>query len=213
MGDRKNLVTDTASAILDTAERLVQIRGFNAFSYADVAKELGITKPALHYHFAGKAELGKALLVRYTDRFIDVLETIDASGIDAPHKLEAYADLYAQVLAQDRMCLCGMLATDYDTLSDPMRRAVIQFFDKNESWLTTVIDQGRREGTLRIEGSSQEVAQMIIGTLEGVMLVARTYHDPERYSRPARRLLNEIIVLPKPAPARDRRREGQQSWE
>ena len=49
---------DTADRILDSAERLVQVRGFNAFSYADVARELGITKASLHYHFAGKAELG-----------------------------------------------------------------------------------------------------------------------------------------------------------
>lgn len=57
---------DTASQILDVAERLVQSRGFNAFSYADVAAELHVSKAALHYHFAGKAELGEALLTRYT---------------------------------------------------------------------------------------------------------------------------------------------------
>jgi TetR/AcrR family transcriptional repressor of nem operon len=184
--------TNTASAILDVAERLVQIRGFNAFSYADVAKELGITKPALHYHFAGKAELGEALLLRYTTRFRQALETIEAGGFDAVQKLHAYANLYAEVLSQNRMCLCGMLAADFDTLSDPMRRAVIAFFDQNETWLAAVIEQGQREGTIRVDGSSRELAEMIIGTLEGAMLVARTYHDPERYSRPAKRLMTEI---------------------
>ena len=34
---------DTASAVLDVAERLVQVRGFNGFSYAHVAAELGLT--------------------------------------------------------------------------------------------------------------------------------------------------------------------------
>ena len=53
---------DTAAEILDVAERLVQVRGFNGFSYGDVASELKITTAALHYHFAGKAELGEALI-------------------------------------------------------------------------------------------------------------------------------------------------------
>ena len=49
----------TATRILDVAEGLVQARGFNGFSYADVAsQEVGITKAALHYHFPGKADLG-----------------------------------------------------------------------------------------------------------------------------------------------------------
>ena len=37
---RTTVEPDTASRILDVAERLVQSRGFNAFSYADVAGEL-----------------------------------------------------------------------------------------------------------------------------------------------------------------------------
>jgi len=187
--------TDRASAILDVAERLAQTRGFNAFSYADVAAELGVTKPALHYHFAGKAELGEALLARYTARFSEALEAIDGSGADAARKLEAYADLYSQVLAQDRMCLCGMLAADYDTLPDPMRKAVTSFFDRNEAWLASVIDQGRQDGTLQVDGTSREVAQMIISVLEGAMLLARTYSDPGRFASPARRLLAEITTL------------------
>ena len=71
---------DTASRILDIAERLVQMRGFNGFSYADVAGELSLTTASLHYHFPGKAELGRALIARYAERFNDALAAIDARG-------------------------------------------------------------------------------------------------------------------------------------
>lgn len=188
--------TNTATAILDIAERLVQTRGFNAFSYADVAVELGITKPALHYHFRGKAELGEALLARYTARFDDALAHIDAVATDAREKLTAYAQLYGQVLADDRMCLCGMLAADHRTLPAPMREAVLTFFDHNETWLAATLDQGRRERTLRPSGASREIARMIIGAFEGAMLVARTYDDPSRFAATARRLLAEFATPP-----------------
>jgi TetR/AcrR family transcriptional regulator, transcriptional repressor for nem operon len=199
MAARRDSDGDTASAILDVAERMVQTRGFNAFSYADVAAELGITKPALHYHFAAKAELGEALISRYTARFREALDAIDTSSAHADQKLRAYADLYAQVLAEDRMCLCGMLAADYHTLPEPMRLAVVGFFDNNEAWLASVIDQGRHDGTLQAGGSSREVARMIIGALEGAMLVARTYRDPDRFASSAKRLLTEIATHAKRA--------------
>src|SRR5205814_3140299 len=93
----------TAARILDVAERLVQNRGFNGFSYADVASELGITKASLHYHFAGKAELGQALIERYAGRFAEALHEIDGRGGDARTKLDAYAALYADVLREKRM--------------------------------------------------------------------------------------------------------------
>ena len=120
--ERGREAADTATRILDVAERLVQVRGFNGFSYADVAAELGITKAALHYHFASKAELGEALITRYTDRFVDALEAIDAGTAERAAKLDAYADLYADVLRDERMCLCGMLAAEYQTLPRRCRR-------------------------------------------------------------------------------------------
>ena len=170
----------------------MQQRGFNGFSYADVAAKLHITKASLHYHFAGKAELGEALIVRYAARFLEALAAIDAGNGDAPAKLDAYAGIYAEVLRQQRMCLCGMLAADYETLPKPMREAVVRFFDDNEAWLERVLEQGRGEGRLRFAGPAADAAQLIVSTLEGAMLVARPYGDPERFRAAAARLLGSL---------------------
>ncbi len=183
---------DTASDILDIAERLVQTRGFNAFSYADVASELSVSKASLHYHFSGKAELGEALIIRYTVRFAQALAEVDATDGEPRDKLDAYAGLYADVLRAQRMCLCGMLAAEYETLPGPMREAVVRFFDVNEVWLGKVLAQGRREGTLTFSGSAREAARLIISGLEGAMLVARAQGDVARFRAAAERLVGSI---------------------
>jgi TetR/AcrR family transcriptional repressor of nem operon len=188
-GGRADGDGDTASRILDSAESLVQVRGFNGFSYADVAGELSLTTASLHYHFPGKAELGRALIVRYAQRFSAALAGIDQRGGAAPTKLRAYARLYADVLRDERMCLCGMLAAEYQTLPAPMRDAVIGFFDENETWVEGVLAHGREEGALAFEGSPREAARLIVSALEGAMLVARPYGDVERFETAAERLL------------------------
>ena len=182
----------TAVQILDVAERLVQRRGFNAFSYADVAAELAMTKAALHYHFANKAELGEALITRYASRFSEALARIDRESPDGWSKLEAYVDLYREVLSQERMCLCGMLAADYPTLPPPMRATVVRFFDDNEEWLARILEEGVRDRTVRFAGSSREAARMIVDVLEGAMLIARPYGDMARFQATAARLLADF---------------------
>jgi TetR/AcrR family transcriptional regulator, transcriptional repressor for nem operon len=181
--------TDTASQILDVAEQLVQVRGFNAFSYADVAGELGVTNAALHYHFPSKAELGEALIARYAIRFIGALAEIDESHADPLRKLDAYADLYAGVLRSQRMCLCGMLAAEYETLSPGVQGGVTDFFERNEQWLAEVLQQGRDEGTLSFPGSPLEEARSIVSALEGAMLIARSFGDIRRFLSAASHLL------------------------
>ena len=184
--------TGTRGRILDTAEELAQVRGFNGFSYADVAAAVGVTKASLHYHFPGKAELGQTLLLRYATRFVHALERIDAE-IDAPvDRLYAYADLYADVLRQQRMCLCGMLAAEYETLPDSMRSAIRAFFDENQRWLTSVLSQGAAEGTMRLEATAADGAQTILDGLEGALLVARTFGDAQRFDSVARGLITSV---------------------
>ena len=190
--ERKERQNRTSERILDVAERLVQTRGFNDFSYADIAKELGITTASLHYHFRGKAELGHALITRYAQRFGDALDRIDRDVPGARGKLEAYAELYGGVLEGNRMCMCGMLAAEYQTLPEPMHRAVIGFFDENRRWLAGVLNQGQTEETLAFTGSADEVAQTILSTLEGAMLLARPSGDPTNFTATARQLLTGL---------------------
>jgi TetR/AcrR family transcriptional repressor of nem operon len=183
---------DTPTRILDIAERLVQTRGYNGFSYADIASELGITKASLHYHFAGKAELGEALIERYAARFRERLGEIDAGGADAPAKLDAYADIYASVLREHRMCLCGMLAAEYETLPAPMREAIVRFFDESETWLAGVLEDGRDAGSLTLPGATNAEARAIVDGLEGALLVARPLGDVDRFEATAARLLARL---------------------
>jgi TetR/AcrR family transcriptional repressor of nem operon len=200
---------DTATQILDVAERLVQVRGFNGFSYADVAAELKITKAALHYHFAGKAELGEALVTRYAVRFAEALAAVEARTAEAAARLDAYADLYLDVLRGHRMCLCGMMAAEYATLPLPMQEAVVRFFEENERWVARVLEQGRREGTLAFIGPPGEMARTIVSGLEGAMLVARPFDDIARFQQTVGHLLSNLKITPARATGSRGRSKGQ----
>jgi TetR/AcrR family transcriptional repressor of nem operon len=184
----------TTTRILDVAERLVQTRGHNGFSYADVATELGITRAALHYHYRGKAELGEALIARYADRFRTALAELDAGAPDAPAALEGYAELYAEVLSRRRMCLCGMLAAEYTTLPPAMQRGVTAFFEHNAEWLRSVLERGRREGSVDFAGSAADSAAMVLSGFEGAMLITRMNGDVEGFRATAARILAGLSI-------------------
>jgi TetR/AcrR family transcriptional regulator, transcriptional repressor for nem operon len=196
----------TSARILDVAERLVQVRGFNGFSYADIALKVGITKASLHYHFPTKAELGRRLVIRYTDAFAAALTRISAGSGDPRQRLSAYVRLYSDVLAGRRMCLCGMVAAEYATLPQPMQTAIRRFFELNESWVAAQIAREAPTGGVATPVTPREAARALVGALEGGMLVARVYGDPARFDTAARLLLRRLAGA---RPAAVRRRESQ----
>lgn len=139
-----------------------------------------------------KAELGHALIARYAERFASSLAAIDENEASAPGRLREYTTLYRNVLEAGRMCLCGMLAAEYQTLPDAMRQAVTKFFDANHVWLTRVLEEGRADGTIQFAGQARDAAELIVGSLEGAMLVARTYGDTSRFKAVSEQLLAEF---------------------
>jgi len=179
----------TPTRILDAAERIVQTRGFNAFSYGDVAAELSITTAALHYHYPRKTELGTALIARYSSRLASRLEALDEAGASAKSKVDGYVEIQAEALAQGKLCLCSMLAAEYLTLSADMQAAVRDFFEQSEAWLSRVLEQGKAEGTIEFAGSGDDTARMIIGGLQGAMLLCLPYGDVGRFMAVAQALL------------------------
>jgi TetR/AcrR family transcriptional repressor of nem operon len=180
---------DTRSQILDVAERLAQTRGFNGFSYADISTELSLRKASIHHHFPTKANLGSELLARYERSFRAALRDIDEAPGDATRKLARYAAIYAGVLREGRLCLCGVLAADLETLPVGLRDGVQAFFVANEVWLAGVLAAGRREGVLRFAGTPRDQARMLVASLEGAMLVARAFGDVKRFETAARQHL------------------------
>jgi TetR/AcrR family transcriptional repressor of nem operon len=170
----------------------VQTRGYNGFSYADIAAELGVTKASLHYHFATKAELGSALIDRYGAVFAQSLAAIDQAHTGPCDRLRAYVALYETVIRGERMCLCGMLAAEVSTLPPAMQKQLNAFFDANETWLGQVLEAGRRRGELRFAGPANERARAMIGALEGAMLVARVYGDARRFRAAVDQVIRDV---------------------
>ena len=192
--------TEAARVILDVAEQLAQTRGYNGFSYADIAAKVGVTKASLHYHFPSKAELGRALIARYQAVFGAALEAIDQRAVEPAEKLRQYVGLYDAVMRNDRVCLCGMLAAEYATLPAPMQAGLKQFFDMNERWLTTVLRDGRRSGSFLFNESANQRARVLLGALEGAMLLARSYGDSLRFRAAAEHVLEELGARRKSRP-------------
>ena len=180
----------TAGRILDVAERLVQTRGYNGFSYADISAELRIRNASVHYHFPSKTDLGKRLVARYREGFMAALAALERGSGDARRRLRAYVGLWTGVLRdRERMCLCGMMAADIATLPRSVRSEIRRFFDDNEKWLVRVLAAGQKARTLRLAGTPEVEARLLTMGLEGAMLVSRSYGEVRRFEQIAARLL------------------------
>jgi len=178
----------TSDRVVEAATSVVQTRGYNGFSYADIADMVGIRTSSLHHHFPAKGDLGRELAIRYRRAFGEALADIESETDDRIARLQRYAELYARQLSEHgRMCLCGMLAAEYATLPAPVQDEVRGFFDEQRAWLARVLAEERRPAT-----DARRRADVFLAGLEGALLVARTDGSTARFKRTARALVDTV---------------------
>lgn len=166
---------NTRETILQVARAAVQARGYNALSFRELAKEIGVKSASVHYHFPTKGDLAAALAGRYADEAGTFLEQLFQSKKDHAQLMTNYIALFRAALKQDnRMCLCGIMAAETSDLPPEARREVERFTSVNTAWLFKVLS--RRHPKLRPEAlKSRAIA--IFAAIEGAQLVARGNAD------------------------------------
>ncbi len=165
--------SDTATELLDCAQSLVQQRGFNAFSYKDLAEAVGIRTASIHYHFKTKADLGQALMERYLAELNVALAHIDARGRTPKSKLKKFIDLYRVTEAGGAICLCGSLASDHGTLPEAVQIEVDAYLRRSEEWLVSKLEEGAEAGDFHLGSSARAHASTLLASLQGGLILTR----------------------------------------
>lgn len=164
---------ETRTDLLDAAQRMVQERGFNAFSYKDLAALVGIRTASIHYHFPAKGDLAAALMQRYLDELEAALAELDRRKKSEKARLEGFIAFYRSTQDCGGLCLCGSLASDFGTLPEPVQTLVRTYLERSRAWVRGVIDAGRETGEFDPAAKPLDLAATLIAGLQGALLLAR----------------------------------------
>ena len=187
-------LVDTKTRILDVAQDLIQRLGVNGMSYKDISEVVGIRKASIHTHFPKKDDLLAALLDRYNDRTLGIIDSIIASNESPEIKLRRYFGLYEATICsgqQDKVCLYAMVGAELATLNHPLVDRFRNFYRENVARIAVILDEGRQSKDFQFTGDSFDTADLVFSLLEGGMLIARADGGAEKF----RSVIEQLIKL------------------
>lgn len=181
---------NTKEALLDSAEHAARARGFDGFSYADLAAAVGIRKASIHYHFPTKADLSLALIERYHVTFKRHCAAIDETHAAAADRLAALAALYKSALNNGKtLCLCVSLTSSRESLSPEVLASIKTFRSMMIGWIASVFELGAADGTIKHISTPQGEARATLALFEGAHLAARAEEDVQLFDDATQTLL------------------------
>ncbi|UYL09026.1 TetR/AcrR family transcriptional regulator [Bdellovibrio sp. SKB1291214] len=167
---------ETKAQALEIAKNHLQLRGYNGFSFQDIADELGIRKASLHYYFASKEDLGLALIEDYIQSFQQWSEMHEDR--EPLEKIKKFIDMYNS-FSQDGLKVCpgGVFCIDYNTLPAKLKKSVCQLQEQIQNWLTHVVTEGIKNKSLKTTLKPKETATLIHATTQGALQIGRMQNN------------------------------------
>ena len=157
--------------LLKVAEDKVRQGGYSNFSFREIANDVGIKSASVHYHFPTKADLGAALAHKYTDAFLSALGDIDDIKKRGENPIDIYTQIFSNaLLTDDKMCLCGLLGAQNESLPEKVQVEVKRFFEKNLEWLKSAHEANG-------DANPSHAAITTVSLLEGAMMISKALND------------------------------------
>lgn len=177
----------TRTKLLDHAEWLARSKGYDAFSFADLAAFAGIAKPSVHHHFPSKAKLAEELVLRYSARIADELNEIADTSPSPRICLERFVALYRDS-SQDgqALCLCVGFGASRSSFDAPVLEALLAYRSGVLAWL---------RAACRATGWPSHEAEACLALCEGAQLMARAAEDGAIYDTATRSFLARLAEI------------------
>lgn len=163
---------DTRTSLIESAEHLIRARGYSAFSYADLEKQIGIRKASIHYHFPTKEDLGVSVVETHIAELEAQLDAIEADGSNALARLAAFAAMFKDSRSAGTLPLCGALAAEMTILPESMQALTTKYFETHLQWIEKTIAGGVENGEIPAARDVRQKAFEILSLLEGASFVS-----------------------------------------
>ncbi len=148
---------DSRTAILDAAESRFARQGIEGASMREIASDVGITKAALYYHFAGKAELYDAVCERLSREYIPVFERIVAAPESPVTRLRRFVRALLSAFLERPNMVALVQRSMLDPDEDRAKRCVELGYGAFFGLLM------RLAADLRVRGSVYQWSVMVVG--------------------------------------------------
>lgn len=188
---------ESKERILAAAKELFLARGYGATTVDAICEKAGLTKGSFYHFFESKEELGLAVLDWSLQRGGRILaEGPHGEIADPVERALAFVDHIADCSPElwSGGCLLGSFALELADTKPRMQEAVSAMFQAvTDNFAAMLEPLAHHDGNLG--PTAAELADQLLGTLEGSIVLAKAHRDPSRIPKAIRGFRAALATL------------------
>ncbi len=156
--------TERQQQIVETAIKLIAEKGIQNLTTKNLAKEIGISEPALYRHFSNKLEILKAVITYFQIKMQPALEKLNKSA-NSLNKIESFILEHLKIISQNSDFAKVIFSEANFQNEENLILKMNKIMKQSHKILETVVQSGQNKNEIRSDISSLSMVRMIIGSM------------------------------------------------
>ncbi|KOC90470.1 TetR/AcrR family transcriptional regulator [Winslowiella iniecta] len=177
---------DTRQRILDVGHLIMAAKGFSAVGLNEILKEASVPKGSFYNYFSSKDAFGAALLDNYFEDYLAEMDALFSNTALSPQqRLMEYFQRWQENQSFDDCqgkCLAVKLGAEVADLSEVMRAALKRGTTGITDRLSQVINEGMRDGSLKVTANAIELAQSLYPLWLGASIMVKIMRNQQPFA-------------------------------
>jgi TetR/AcrR family transcriptional regulator, transcriptional repressor for nem operon len=178
--------SDAKERLVRSGRQLMLERGYTAVGVAELCDRAGVNKGSFYHAFPSKQELALEVIDSFwadTSPLLDEMVTGDGPPLERLRRFFAAAHAQQRKVSKDcggrvAGCPLGSLAQEMSSQDPVLRKRLGEVFDRHVGRFERLVAEAVGRGELpRID--TRRAARSLVALLEGALLLAKTWNDPE----------------------------------
>jgi AcrR family transcriptional regulator len=184
----------TREHILQAALKSFARCGYAATSVQHIVDDAGVSKPALYYYFADKAQLFQALVDQAHDERYRLMQAAAERGRTVAEKLEQVVTAVFEFSLSNRELMRLAFATAFAASGEsPGRVKCLEKGRRNYEFVRSLIELGQASGELERRFGVDDLAMGIYGQLNSYVMVRLLVPDCPLDRRTAKQIVRLFL--------------------
>jgi len=158
------MFSERQQQIIETAIKLIADKGIQNLTTKNLAKEIGISEPALYRHFNNKLEILKAVIGYFQIKMKPALEKLKESS-NSINKIESFMFEHLKIISRNPNFAKVIFSEANFQNEESLIIKMNNMMNQSHKTLETIVLSGQKKVEIRSDISSLSIIRMIIGSM------------------------------------------------
>ena len=180
MNEKKIKGEETKRKIIEVSETLFTENGYDSTSVQDICNKAEVSKGAFFYHFPTKEFLFLEILDKYLSELDKRMYEIEKRSKNTLKAMEEMVVILEEIFitSEGKFTIFLEFLRKASKETEIMKKISYQF-QKYKKYVSEMIENGKKEGSIKKEINSEFISQLIISLAIGMILKSSLFLDQE----------------------------------